>query len=399
MTQTAYDLNESNASNLVITCIAMLVTSWLAVGIRTFTRVFLMKGYQADDILMLIAQAIFTVACSIQFEGVQSGVGRHNASFTNEDDLVAAIMWQALGVAIYILNMMFVKLSIGVFLLRIATQKSYIWAIRIVLVIITLWSIGLFIWNLLQCTPIEKQWDFRITDGQCAGAGEVLMAAYALSVMTIVTDWFFALIPIPMLWGVKMSTQAKTTVILILSLGIFASVATLIRFRFLTSIERTDDILFRATNASIWSLVEVGVAIIASSLATVRPLLRSLKIRGFVSVDKFPLVENSSPRRGSRKVPEPMMPDIDTYDFRLRDVGVPAQEDDELDDDGTRYQYDTSSIDDYHSTIKDIGRGSARGSVGVAGRKESLTSSTWSTQPTGRSLDRLPDLEFQRQEI
>ncbi|KAG6241642.1 hypothetical protein E4U24_006023 [Claviceps purpurea] len=399
MTQTAYDLNESNASNLVITCIAMLVTSWIAVGIRTFTRVLLMKGYQADDILMLIAQAIFTVTCSIQFVGVQSGVGRHNASFTNEDDLVAAIMWQALGVAIYILNMMFIKLSIGVFLLRIATQKAYIWAIRIVLVIITLWSIGLFIWNLFQCTPIEKQWDFRITDGQCAGAGEVLTAAYALSVMTIVTDWFFALIPIPMLWGVKMSTQAKTTVILILSLGIFASVATLIRFRFLTSIERTDDILFRATNASIWSLVEVGVAIIASSLATVRPLLRSLKIRGFVSVDKFPLVETSSPGRGSRKVPDSMIPDIDTYDFRLRGVGVPAHGDDDLDDDEARYRYDTSSIDDYHSTIKDIGRGSARGSVGVAGRKESLTSSTWSTQPTGRSLDRLPDLEFQRQEI
>ncbi|KAG6208338.1 hypothetical protein E4U35_000152 [Claviceps purpurea] len=399
MTQTAYDLNESNASNLVITCIAMLVTSWIAVGIRTFTRVFLMKGYQADDILMLIAQAIFTVTCSIQFVGVQSGVGRHNASFTNEDDLVAAIMWQALGVAIYILNMMFIKLSIGVFLLRIATQKAYIWAIRIVLVIITLWSIGLFIWNLFQCTPIEKQWDFRITDGQCAGAGEVLTAAYALSVMTIVTDWFFALIPIPMLWGVKMSTQAKTTVILILSLGIFASVATLIRFRFLTSIERTDDILFRATNASIWSLVEVGVAIIASSLATVRPLLRSLKIRGFVSVDKFPLVETSSPGRGSRKVPESMIPDIDTYDFRLRGVGVPAHGDDDLDDDEARYRYDTSSIDDYHSTIKDIGRGSARGSVGVAGRKESLTSITWSTQPTGRSLDRLPDLEFQRREI
>ncbi|KAG6228244.1 hypothetical protein E4U34_004678 [Claviceps purpurea] len=399
MTQTEYDLNESNASNLVITCIAMLVTSWIAVGIRTFTRVFLMKGYQADDILMLIAQAVFTVTCSIQFVGVQSGVGRHNASFTNEDDLVAAIMWQALGVAIYILNMMFIKLSIGVFLLRIATQKAYIWAIRIVLVIITLWSIGLFIWNLFQCTPIEKQWDFRITDGQCAGAGEVLTAAYALSVMTIVTDWFFALIPIPMLWGVKMSTQAKTTVILILSLGIFASVATLIRFRFLTSIERTDDILFRATNASIWSLVEVGVAIIASSLATVRPLLRSLKIRGFVSVDKFPLVETSSPGRGSRKVPDSMIPDIDTYDFRLRGVGVPAHGDDDLDDDEARYRYDTSSIDDYHSTIKDIGRGSARGSVGVAGRKESLTSSTWSTQPTGRSLDRLPDLEFQRREI
>ncbi|KAG6049441.1 hypothetical protein E4U39_006044 [Claviceps sp. Clav50 group G5] len=394
MAQTAYDLNESNASSLVITCIVMLVTSWIAVGLRAFTRVVLMKSYQADDILMLIAQAIFTVACSIQFEGVQRGVGRHNAAFTNEDDLVAAIMWQALGVAIYILNMMFIKLSIGVFLLRIATQKPYIWAIRSFLVIITLWSIGLFIWNLLQCTPIEKQWDFRITDGQCAGAGEVLTAAYALSVMTIVTDWFFALIPIPMLWGIKMSTQAKTTVIFILGIGIFASVATLIRFRFLTSIERTDDILFHATDASIWSLIEVGVAIIASSLATVRPLLRALRIRGFVSVNRSPLVETLEQRRESRKVPDYTIPEIDTYDFRLRGVGVPAQKDDQVDDDGARYQHDSSSIDDYYSSFKEIGQGSARDSDSVAGRKKSLTSSTQSIQPTGRFLDLLPDLEF-----
>ncbi|KAG5954299.1 hypothetical protein E4U57_004600 [Claviceps arundinis] len=399
MAQTAYDLNESNASSLVITCIVMLVTSWIAVGLRAFTRVVLMKSYQADDILMLIAQAIFTVTCSIQFQGVQSGVGRHNAAFTNEDDLVEALMWQALGVAIYILNMMFIKLSIGVFLLRIATQKPYIWTIRIFLVIITLWSIGFFIWNLLQCTPIEKQWDFRITDGQCADAGEVLTAAYCLSAMTIVTDWFFALIPIPMLWGIKMSTQAKTTVIFILGIGIFASIATLIRFRFLTSIERTDDILFRATDASIWSLIEVGVAIIASSLATVRPLLQALRIRGFVSVDRSPLVETLEPRRERRKVSDYTIPEIDTYDFRLRGVGVPAQRDDEVDDDRARYQHDFSSIDDYYSSIKDIGRGSARDSDSVACGKKSLTSSTQSIQRMGQFLDLLPDLEFQRREI
>ncbi|KAG6142998.1 hypothetical protein E4U12_002358 [Claviceps purpurea] len=374
MAQTAYDLDESNASSLVITCIVMLVTSWIAVGLRAFTRVVLMKGYQADDILMLIAQVIFTVTCSIQFEGVQSGVGRHNAAFTNEDDLVTALMLQALGVAIYILNMMFIKLSIGVFLLRIATQKAYIWTIRIFLAIITLWSIGFFTWNLLQCTPIEKQWDFRITDGQCADAGEVLTAAYCLSAMTIVTDWFFALIPIPMLWRIKMSTQAKTTVIFILG-------------------------IVRATDASIWSLIEVGVAIIASSLATVRPLLRVLRIRGFVSVDRSPLVETLEPRRESRKVSDHTIPEIDTYDFRLRGVGVPAQKDDEVDDDGTRYQHDSSSIDDYYSSIKDIGRGSARDSDSVADGKKSLTSSTRSIQRMGQFLDLLPDLEFQGREI
>lgn len=178
---------------------------------------------------------------------------------------------------------MFVKLSIGVFLLRLATQKVYIWIIRVALVIVTLWSIGIFIWNLFQCTPVEKQWDFRITTGHCAGPNEIIAAAYALSVMTVLSDWFFvscrhpyppfktlpltkylqALIPIPMLWGVKMTKQAKATVIVILGLGVLyafsqrsparsityantahsASIATLIRLKFLSGLELSDDLM------------------------------------------------------------------------------------------------------------------------------------------------------------
>ena len=35
----------------------------------------------------------------------------------------------------------------------------------------------------------------------------------------------------------------------------------------------------------VWTLVEPGVAIVASSLATIRPLLRAMRIRGFESSD------------------------------------------------------------------------------------------------------------------
>ncbi|KAG6000536.1 hypothetical protein E4U21_005353, partial [Claviceps maximensis] len=92
MANTTYDINESNGGSLVATCIALLVTSWMAVGLRTYTRIVLMKSYEIDDILMLIAQATFTVTCSIQFEGVKKGIGRHNAAVTDEDERVAAIM-------------------------------------------------------------------------------------------------------------------------------------------------------------------------------------------------------------------------------------------------------------------------------------------------------------------
>lgn len=45
------------------------------------------------------------------------------------------------------------------------------------------------------------------------------------------------------------------------------------------------------TDAMIWTIVEAGLAIIAASLATIRPLLRVLRVRGFESSDSCEEIE------------------------------------------------------------------------------------------------------------
>lgn len=128
--------------------------------------------------------------------------------------------WQALATATYVLNMMFIKLSIGFFLLRLAVQRRYTYTIYITMTVVLAWSLALWFWDIFQCSPIQAQWDYTIPHHQCVPADAVVKAAYALSVMTIVTDWLYALMPIPMIWHVKMSTQTKATVVVILGLGI-----------------------------------------------------------------------------------------------------------------------------------------------------------------------------------
>ncbi|KAM0532692.1 hypothetical protein ACHAP9_005559 [Verticillium nonalfalfae] len=85
-----------------------------------------------------------------------------------------------------------------------------------------------------------------------------------------------------------MTVPAKISVILLLSLGIFASVATLIRLKFLADLNDLDDILFAGTDAMVWTLVEPGVAIVAASLVTIRPLLRLFRLHGFESTGRTP---------------------------------------------------------------------------------------------------------------
>ncbi|KAH6611074.1 hypothetical protein Trco_001094 [Trichoderma cornu-damae] len=280
------DLNAYNGGPLVGTCIAFLALTWLAVGLRTYTRAVVIKRVQEDDWLMLVAQIIFTLSCAFVFAGIRDGMGRHNAAIVDDDAKISALMWQSLATVTYVINMMFIKLSIGIFLLRVSARKVYNWIICVSLVIIAVWSLVIFFYDIFQCIPVQKQWDFRIQGGKCASPGEIIAAAYAISVMTIASDWLYALLPIPMLWSVKMTSQAKATVILILGLGIFASIATLIRIKYLSALEDTDDLLFSATQVMLWTIIEPGVAIVASSLATIRPLLRAMKIHGFESTSR-----------------------------------------------------------------------------------------------------------------
>jgi hypothetical protein len=51
-------------------------------------------------------------------------------------------------------------------------------------------------------------------------ATAIANAGYAFSAMDILFDWVFALLPVPMLWDVKISVQIKASLFLILGLGV-----------------------------------------------------------------------------------------------------------------------------------------------------------------------------------
>src|SRR6266536_822537 len=108
--------------------------------------------------------------------------------------------------------MMFIKLSIAIFLLRIAVKRRYTWTLKISMVVIALWSLAIFLYEIFQCTPVQAQWDFTIKNFKCVSGDSFVATAYSISAMTIVSDWLYAILPIPMIWSVKLTTQAKITV-------------------------------------------------------------------------------------------------------------------------------------------------------------------------------------------
>ncbi|KAI0434531.1 hypothetical protein F5Y09DRAFT_295729 [Xylaria sp. FL1042] len=314
---------DSNGTGLLVAATVTLVISWLSVALRTYVRAGMTMSFQSDDWVMLAGLANFTISCSFVFVGISYGLGRHNKSLSQYDE-IEALKYQALATASYVSNMWLIKLSIGLFLFRLAAQKRYKWILGISIVVVGIWSFALFFWNIFQCYPVPAQWDYTILardpKSHCVSADEIVSAAYALSALTILSDWLYALLPIPMIWRVKMTSQAKFSVIAVLSLGVFASIATLIRLKFLADITDVSDILHAGTDAMIWTLVEPGIAISAASLATIRPLLRQWRIRGFTHSERSRGTGAPSHDQGSRIKQASKMPGFGPQDVTLVDI-------------------------------------------------------------------------------
>ena len=85
---------------------------------------------------------------------------------------------------------MFIKLSIGIFLLRLAVLKTYRYILRVSLAVVFVWSMVMFFFNWFQCNPAAGKWDMRV-EAECISVQQVVAAAYGLSAMCILTDFFY----------------------------------------------------------------------------------------------------------------------------------------------------------------------------------------------------------------
>ncbi|TGO15002.1 hypothetical protein BTUL_0045g00120 [Botrytis tulipae] len=288
---------EGRQTEIVTLVTISLFFSWLSVGLRCYTRIIISRTFGSDDYWILLGLAGYTAGSIFTYLDVYYGIGVHSAHLTY-DQLINAAKYQVIVELGYILCTAIIKTSVGLLLLRITSVKTfYKYVIWISLAIVWIWTIITFLVSCVQCRPLKATWD-PLTPGVCIEPRILENFAYAISAETIFFDWLFALLPIPMLWNIKMSLRLKFSIMVILSLGIVASAATIIRLKYLVAFLNVTDSLYSLAPVFIWSTVEISLGIVAASTATLRPLLRSWKILGFSSEHSSDH-EPGGPRSGS----------------------------------------------------------------------------------------------------
>lgn len=260
-----------------------LALTCIFVSLRIYVKAFLTKSWANDDLLLGVAQIFFIVYCAGCLVAIKNGTGRHVQDISPEDIPTALYFW-LLGEIMYTVTLVFIRLSVAVFLLRICIKPIHKIIIYGTMVMVIVYSTFYFFLVIFQCHPVSYFWlQYGGMKGSCLNPAVVPDASIAHSAVNFTADWILALLPIALLWHLQMNFRTKVSVAAVLAMGLSAGIATMIRVPYIKVLGLTDDFLFATADVAIWSIIEPGLGIVATAAATLRPLFRrfySLSSRG-----------------------------------------------------------------------------------------------------------------------
>ena len=191
------------------------------------------------------------------------------------EQMKTAANWVVAEEIFYLVTIIFLKLSLGVFFLRICVKKWQKYLIYAVMVVNTAMNIFDAFFLTFMC---GKPGNFLLAglEGKCLPNRVLVSIAYQQGAVTTSTDFIFALLPTTILWNANMDRRTKSVCAFVLSLGAFGSICSCVRFKYLSGLGISPEFFWNAANISIWSTIELGAGIVAGSLATLRPLFKRI---------------------------------------------------------------------------------------------------------------------------
>ncbi|KAL4999946.1 hypothetical protein BDV10DRAFT_163629 [Aspergillus recurvatus] len=251
----------------------------LLVLLRCYVRLFVLRRFYVEDGIM-VASMICSFGVLACFVGESHhGLGQYVAAIyaNNGFEMLSKWFW---GHAItVVLGISLVKISIGFFLLRFATQKKPLKQFILgSLVFLVLFTIACMLTLILQCIPVEAAWDSEVRakeSSRCYSAATYLKIGKFNSAINIVTDFLYATLPVFMFYDIQVNRRTRASLMCILSLGYFACAAAIVKAVLQSRVYEERE-MYRDANYHIWNSVELNVGIIAACFPTIKPLAKSI---------------------------------------------------------------------------------------------------------------------------
>ncbi|KAI4234895.1 MAG: hypothetical protein LQ352_008145 [Teloschistes flavicans] len=279
-------IRDDRSTEIIVAFAVTLGFAIITVLLRFVSRHLTRAPLGGDDWTIVAA-----LICAIGYVVGQSvcinyGLGKHVVVVTDPVSFAKAV---DASVPFYITSLALTKVSFLLLYRRIFPQRHFhviLWVIGTVTVAFTIANVFFVIFS---CHPIRGAWNPLIKAKCINGDAAVL----AVAILTIITDLIILGLPLPLVWKLHLPALQKLQLSGVLLIGLFATGVSIYRSTRITGVSQAD-ISYDSTDRSLWSGVEIDVAIVCANLATLRPILNYLRTGRAVSTVRVGSSKESS---------------------------------------------------------------------------------------------------------
>ncbi|KAF2624047.1 hypothetical protein BU25DRAFT_442273 [Macroventuria anomochaeta] len=254
----------------------MGITWWLTflcggfLGLRVYAKLSRRQGLWWDDHILIASWILLLIEAIITQMGQLLGFGKRTVDIDPNNVLTIAL-YTSIGASVSCFASTFSKISFGLTLLRLTTGPIK-WSVWFCVVTLFLFMLPSAFITWIQCTPTAKAWNSTI-EGHCWDA--VITVNYGIfnAAWCAAADFYLALLPWTLIWGLQMRTREKIGVGIAMSMGILAGVCAIVKGVYIIQL-RQADFSYNGRDVTIWTAVETAVAIIGASIPVLRVFFR-----------------------------------------------------------------------------------------------------------------------------
>ncbi|KAL4996669.1 hypothetical protein BDV10DRAFT_202261 [Aspergillus recurvatus] len=267
--------------------------------LRVFAKLKL-RQFRFDDVLMVVAWVMTLAATVLLQKSVEHGFGTNLELLVGTPDLKIVLKAIAIEIPLVTISTGFARSAFALYVIAIlGSKRKYQIPLWTVMLLQLAGNIVSGVLPLSICEDVRILWDATVKT-HCGDSNAVIKFAYFSSAVNAASDFFLAVFPTVIFWNLNLRLRIKISLIVLMSLGILAMIASIIKttkygdIPGITNLGSTGGIeLIR------WGFAENLIIIITSSVPCIRPLLIS-SVRKISSAAKSRSYELSGPFSGNK---------------------------------------------------------------------------------------------------
>lgn len=180
------------------------------------------------------------------------------------------------------------KTSIALMLLQLQRTRGWSYFLYTIIGVQMLTATFVTVLQTTRCIPMRASWNPTITDKRCWSENAWKASLTVASVLIIVTDVIFALIPVTFLRHIRRSLRDRVIIGILMGLGLFASAASIVKLVMVQRYDGSGDSAANGLSIALWASIEAQVGIIAASIPCLRVAFQRFLSRiGIITSSEF----------------------------------------------------------------------------------------------------------------